>query len=284
MPDIPLAVGTLLKSSFECYCTPLLRLFCCPLFRADQVVLAGADTGGTKKNVGLLCRGERLLRRVAHVAAPEYGARSQQGRLLLGQEHFCSVDASPATVSGVEVAQLWLTGGGVLGFSDDGDLEMVGPSGKRVWSLAQVLSGEQTNHKEDCNNNDKSQLNEKHTSTQHKTANIENRKLERAEEFKLRKNQRHDNAWKKREEMKLQKRAMREEIKRQKQVRREEIKQQQRASKTNSPEWNDGKANDAGSDIASPLSEATLPRQNIFVRVWSWARQTSPAGGGGQSG
>ena len=222
---------------------------------------------------------------MAHVAAPEYGARSQQGRLLLGQEHFCSVDASPATVSGVDVAQLWLTGGGVLGFSDDGDIEMVAPSGKCIWSLAQALGGDQVNYKGNRNRNDERQLNEKNMeSTQNKTDNIENRILERAEEFKLRKKQRHDNAWKEREEIKQQKRARREEIKQQKQARRDEIKQQQRASRKNSPEWNDGAASGGRSDIASPSSESTLPRQNIFVRVWSWARQPSPKESSGQSG
>ena len=121
------------------------------LFRVAQIVLSGASTGHIKQKVGVLCRGERLLRHVAKVGTPAYGARSRQGRLVLGREHFCAVDASPITISMVDVARLWLTGGGVLGFSHDGDVEMVAPSGERIWSLSQGLGSNQKKYKGNLN-------------------------------------------------------------------------------------------------------------------------------------
>ena len=44
---------------------------------------------------------------------------------------------SAATISSRSLAKIWRDGGGILGFTENGDLEMVTPSGDVVWSYAE---------------------------------------------------------------------------------------------------------------------------------------------------
>ncbi|CAN0046430.1 unnamed protein product, partial [Laminaria digitata] len=90
-----------------------------------------------KGKTGVLCKTERLVRGVARMGTPMYGARSRLGQLVLGQERFCGVNASAATISSRSLAKIWRDGDGILGFTENGDLEMVTPSGDVVWSYAE---------------------------------------------------------------------------------------------------------------------------------------------------
>ena len=200
---------------------------------------------------------------MAKVDTPAYGARSRQGRLVLGREHFCAVDASPITISTVDVARLWLTGGGVLGFSDDGDVEMVTPSGERIWSLAQGLGGAQKKlkYKGKLNQNEGREMKEKKESIK-KTGDRQMEKLKRVEEFKTR--QKEKNERKKKES---------EQTTHKNKRRRKRIFSR-----------NDGAARDASANENAPSpSQGTPPSQNVLGRVLSWARP-SRKGAGGQSG
>ena len=101
----------------------------------DQILLAEAAPA-EKAPVSTLCRAERLLRGAAKMGTPVYGARSRLGRLLVGRERFCSVDATPSIATSMSLAKVLRKGGGILGFSKDGALEMVTASGDLVWSDA----------------------------------------------------------------------------------------------------------------------------------------------------
>ncbi|CAM9296988.1 unnamed protein product [Laminaria digitata] len=276
----------------------------------SQIILAGATQEG-KSRTGALCGAERLLRRVAHITAPEHGARSEQGRLFLGREYFCSVDASPATVSTVDVAQLWLKGGGVLAFSDDGDVEMVGPSGELVWSLAQDQGGEKVKKTGIVTRKERHELEKaKRAQNANRLVKVEEAKLKRAEiesnerEHKRLRKEREDEALKGAEEKKKDarrkqleqkeqdKRKRAEEFKRRqkerreaKKKRREEAKQERKARRKRLFGWNDDAAGDAtaNDNVSSAPSQGTPPGNSVFVRVLSWARP-SPKGAGGHSG
>ena len=109
-----------------------------------QVVLRG-NVPGERSDGGLLCHAARLGRAVAGQGNAEFGARFVHGQLVLGAEYFCSLFRTPVPpeLNSADVMDFLLECDGHVGFSENGDLEIVvgdPPQSERIWSLAEELS------------------------------------------------------------------------------------------------------------------------------------------------
>ena len=283
-------MGKFLKSSCD-FCFAPLFTFVLSLFRANQVVLAGS-VREQKANRGVLCGAERLVRRVARIDAPEYGARSVKGRLVLGREYFCAMDASAAATHTMNLAQQWLEGEGegegIVGFSDHGDLEMVTPSGELVWSLARTQGDDKKKEIGASRKEIKQALKErKREKRQIEKENREERRLRKAESYSSRFTDTSENRKKqeeaaRRETGKTEARQKNDDESKRRRDEETKAKQKGKGGRKSLFGWNDGAAGDAVKDSPGYPAQGEPPRQTLFGRIFRSARP-SPNGAGGQA-
>ena len=235
------------------------------LFRTDQVLLT-RGVSADNKSAGMLCRTERFVRGIARIGTPVYGARSRLGRLVLGAERFCGVDASPAVISSQSLVTVWRKGGGILGFTRGGELEMVISSGDVVWSLAEDHRFDELAVKARMNTKVIKMLEKKHDSERHK------RLTRIAEHLELTAKRR------KKEEAKDGGRKKKEKDDSEKKKKKKKKRWRKRVF-----QWKGGKASEAATDSTSPTAEGRPHGRNAFMRVLGLGRP-SPKGAGGQGG
>lgn len=216
------------------------------------------DIGSTS----FLCKAERLVRDVVRMGTPVYGARSRLGQLVLGQERFCGVDASAVTLSSRSLAKVWRKGGGILGFTEEGDLEMVTRSGDVIWSHAARHGFDEIEVRRKMNNKVIKMLEKKHAEERRKRLARIEKDLDQTV---------------KRRQKESEKEGASEDTEKDG-AKKKKTRRRKRVFGSN----NDA-AGEAATDGTSTTAEGRPHAENAFVRVFSWGR-SSPKGAGGQSG
>ena len=224
------------------------------LFRADQVLLAGDED---KASTGFLCNAERFVRGVARTGAPVYGARSRLGRLMLGKERFCGVDASPTTISSRSLATVWRKGGGILGFTEDGDLEMVTPSGDVIWAIVEGHAFDELAVKRAMNHKVQKMLSKKHQEEKKQRLNRIEKDLEETVKRRKKEEEKHGERKKGKDGAGSKKKTRR---------------------RWNVFPWNNRAAREAATDTSSTETQAMPHRPNAFVRVSNRAASEAATG------
>lgn len=213
----------------------------------------------------MLCRTERFVRGIASIGTPVYGARSRLGRLVLGAERFCGVDASPAAISSRSLATVWRKGGGILGFTNGGNLEMVTLSGDVIWSNAEGHRFDELAIKGRMPTKVAKMLEKKHEQERQKRLERIARDLELT--AKRRKMEEEKDGGRKEKDKEKDDSATKKKPRRQKRV----------------FQWKDGEAGEAATDSTSTTAEGRPHERSAFMRVLGLGRP-SPKGAGGQGG